>query len=337
MNLSDITIVILSRGREEILRRTLTYWSNQEVNVVVIHNTDKPIDVRGFSGKLTYKIHRGSYGERCSIVPELLKTRFSILSADDELFLPSGLVAMKSALEKNESLTSVGGRTLAIGKYGPLITGANPYSNMNGYINSSDTSFGRIYNHYDAEFGNRIGGIYRLMDSKCMSQIMRVFGAVARIRTPYIFEVTGEILVNSLGDCTYLPNVYWLRNWINVPVRHRNWDRKLQFTSWVTAKEFANEVSEWKSTIGLEVGLSAKEIEIIVQRIIAVRTPAEENSPGRNNLFVRYIPTGVKAKVRKYFSPSTLPSNLHLTLEKMLENGAKFDLHEIESAVNFIS
>ena len=337
MDLSDITIVIMSRERGEVLLRTLEYWSSQNVRLVVIHNTENPLSVESFSNQLTYRLDRGSYGERCAIVPELIKTKYSILSADDEFYTPSGLTAMRSFLEENENFSSVGGRTLAIGKYGQQLTGTSAYSNMNNYRNSSNSSLGRICNHYNMEFGNRIGGIYRLMKTENFNRIMHIFGKVSKVKMPYIYEVTGEVLVNSMGNCLYLPQIYWIRNWINEPVQHINWNRKLQFTYWLVGTEYADEVSEWKHTIANEIGLTPQEIELVMQRIFEVRSLAERNLPLGKRKIQQRIPLSVKAKLRSVFLPSTIPANFESVLEKMKLNGARFDLREIQEIVKFMS
>ena len=337
MDLSDITIVIISRERGDVLLRTLEYWSTQNISLVVIHNTENPLNVERFSNQLTYKLVSSSYGERCAIVPELIKTKYSILSADDELYTPSGLYAMRSFLEENEDFTSVGGRTLAIGMYGQEITGANAYSNMNDYMNSSDNSLDRIFNHYDTEYGNRIGGIYRLMRAENFKRIMHVFGKVSRVKTPYIYEVTGEILINSMGNCIYLPQIYWIRNWINEPVQHSNWNRKLQFTSWLVGIEYADEVSAWKHTVASEIGLMPQQIELVMERILEVRSLAERNLPSRKSKIQKWIPMSIKAKLRSLFLSSTMPANFESVLVEMRLGGARFDLNEVKEIIKFIS
>lgn len=337
MDLSDLTIVILSRGREEFLRKSLEFWSSHMISVVVIHNTDHPLNTKDFSERIIYRVDKGSFGERCSLVPELLGTKFAILSSDDELFLPSGLLAMKLALEGDSSLASVGGRTLAVGKYGSLTTGSNPYSNMNQYSNKGETPLERIYNHYNPNAGNRIGGVYRLMYSTSMDQVMKIFARVSNVKTPSIFEVTGEILVNSQGMCEYIPNVYWLRNWINVPVQHGNWDRKLQFSMWATSGEYALELAEWKKIIQEDVGLSAIEIETVLERVISVRQTGERaEALGKRQLASR-IPATVKGKIRKIFAPTSLPSAVGTILDDMKNQGAIFDSNEIRTAIKAIS
>ncbi len=337
MDLSDITIVIISRERGDVLLRTLEYWSTQNVSLVVIHNTENPLNVERFSNQLTYKLNPGSYGERCAIVPELIKTKYSILSADDELYTPSGLYAMKSFLEENENFTSVGGRTLAIGMYGQQITGTSAYSNMNDYMNSANSPLDRICNHYNPEFGNRIGGIYRLMRSENFKRIMHVFGKVSKVKTPYIYEVTGEVLINSMGNCIYLPQIYWIRNWINEPVQHSNWNRKLQFTYWLIGIEYLDEVSAWKQIVANEIGLMPQEIELVMQKILEIRSLAERSLPLRKSKIQQWIPTSIKAKLRSFFLPSTMPANFESVLEKMRLDGARFDLNEVKEIIKFIS
>jgi hypothetical protein len=333
MDLADVSIVIISQGREESLMRTLTYWSSQSVKVVVVHDSKKPLDISKNAVNLTYRIHHGSYGERCAIVPELLKTKYSILSSDDELYIPSALHAMKLVMDNDETIASVGGRTIAIGKYASLVTATNPYQNMYGYVNDAESPYSRVCGHYDKDHGNRIGGIYRLLKTEHMKNMLDIFGAVSKVTTPYIYEVTAEILINSMGSGVYLSNVYWIRNWINEPVQNRNWNRNLQFTSWAKNATYDDEVSEWKQTLSRELQLTKQEIEDVLQRIIAVLKPSEESASKGKNRWRLLLSESMKYKIRKSFFPSTLPFSLEDTLEKMKINGAKFDISEIKEAV----
>jgi len=149
--------------------------------------------------------------------------------------------------------------------------------------------------------------------------------------------VTGEIVVNSMGDCLYLSNIYWIRNWINEAVQHGNWNRKLQFTSWVAEDNYAHEVTNWKSILARELKLAKSDIEKITQSIVEVRESSEESAIPDMNRLKRLVPAHLKVELRKVFSPSTLPTSLYKTLENMNKVGATYELCEIEDAIKFIS
>ncbi len=337
LNLSDVTVVILSRGREDILSRTLSYWSKFNISVLVLHNTDNPIDTGSLGSNIEYVVERAGYGERCGRISSLLKTQFAILSSDDELYVPSALFALKSQLEKNPELSSIGGLTIAIGKYGPRKTAIPCYTNMNSYKNLGVSSFERLSTHFSEDNGYRTGAIYRLMRKELMGNLMDTFNEIGVISTPYIYEVTGEIIVASYGQSSYISNIYWIRNWINEPVGHSKWNRKIYFSMWAKDPKFNVEFLEWSQTLRQLLNLTDEEFSKILESVMKLRVQSEVNEIKRMSRHAIPIPENLKYLIRKAILPETIPPDVRTSLLYMEEMGATFDQEEILNAIDVIN
>ena len=337
MNLSDVTVVILSRGREDVLSRTLRYWSKYNISVLVLHNTDNPIETCLLGSNIEYVVDRGSYGERCGHISRLLKTPFTILSSDDELYLPSALFALKSQLEKNPNLSSVGGLTIAIGKYGPLRTAIPCYTNMKSYKNLGVSSFERMTIHFSEQNGYRTGAIYRLMRKELMGDLMDTFSKIGVISTPYIYEVTGEMIVASYGQSSYISNIYWIRNWINEPVGHSKWNREMYFSMWATDPKFEVEILEWSKTLRQRLNLTDEEFSKTLESVMKLRVESEVNEINRMSRHTIPIPEKLKYLIRKVIWPETIPPDVAISLLSMEEMGATFDREEMLNAIEVIN
>ena len=337
MDLRDVTVVILSRGREDILARTLAYWADVNISVLVLHNTQNPLSHTSISPNIEYHQMEVSYGQRCGNVSKYLKTEYSILSADDEIFIPTSISEMIKILKRNSSLASIGGLTIALGKYGPIKTGTHSYANMKDYNNVGANSYERLQYHFSQATGYRNGGIYRLMRRELMSALMNTFSKVADFSTPYIYEVTGEILVNAYGPSKYLDNIYWIRNWINEPVSHSNWDRKLYFCDWIKDPNYIGEVKSWNKIMRSFLDLSEDQYIKCMQEIIEMRRLSESGEILSLSRKTFPISSYIKWLMRKLFSPSTLPKSFEKTLVTMQASGSIFNELEMTRAKHFLA
>ena len=244
-SLEDITVVVLSRGRERQLLRSIHYWNQTKLRVVILHNTQAPLPTDSFASNIHYIVSEKDFAGRCEIAASEINTRYAIFCADDELLLPSGLSSMGTYLENHLEFSSVGGKTIGVGKYGKNLTATYTYQNMVGYSNLGNSIFERLESHTFGQVDYRTGAMYRLMRTELMTKLLCTFSELSVMSTPYIFEVTGEIVVNGLGKTVYLDELYWVRNWINEQVEHKNWNRRLYFQKWRSSEEYGAERATW--------------------------------------------------------------------------------------------
>lgn len=333
MDLSDITVVILSRGREVVLRKTLEYWNQFDISVMVFHNTESPIDTKEFSTRISYNVSELNYGERCQQIPKLLETQYAILSADDEFYLPSALLKMKAILDNNSDLQSVGGQTVAVGKYGPIKTGYFAYSNMIGYKNNHESPEDRLNSHFNSQNGYLNGGMYRLMRRNLMSQMLQAFGVVSKFTTPYIYEITGEFIVNAYGKSIYISDLYWLRNWVVAPVNNDKWDRRLYVKEWATSEKYSEQFESWRNLLISLLKIEEAELKNILDNFLEIRFRSEEREIAQMSRKKINVSPYFKYILRLIFSPKSLPSNLRKTLERIKQKQIDFDDNEINNAL----
>jgi glycosyltransferase domain-containing protein len=333
MDLRDVTVVIMSRGRELELQKTLEYWAKVEISVLVLHNTQKPLQFLKEMPNLQYVVAEVPYGDRCGLVAHHLKTNYAILCSDDEIYVPSALASMKAILDENPELESVGGLTVAVGNYGPITTGNFTYSRMRQYSNQETSPQNRLNFHFRESSGYKNGAIYRLMRKELMVKTMNLFFQVSSFSTPYIYEVTGEIFVNSQGKSIYIDEVYWLRNWINEPVGHKNWDRKLYYKDWSTLEKYDRQYLQWISIMESSCGVKSSEFDKIILKVNKLRAESESHEIEGDKRRGVALPEQVKWLIRLIFRPSTLPKSLMDTLNNLEKSGVAVDKSAIVSAL----
>lgn len=336
MSLNEITVVILSRNREEALRKTLMYWAQTDIRVTVLHNTQSPLSKKEIPQNVEYVVLELPYGKRCAEVKNYLRTKYAILSSDDEVFLPSALREMRDLISASRGNLTVGGTVLAIGKYGREMTATLCYRNLWNYSNDSSSSEIRIRKHFDRESKWRSGAIYRLMTKELMLELMQLFSEVSDFQTPYIYEVSGEILINAKCKVTYVKNVYWIRNWMNEQINHKNWDRSRYFHAWYRDPAMKNQVTKWSTIMGQKLNISNEEFEEWMIDIEFLRMESEKNEISKLERREIHLPSHLKYLIRSIFVPRTLPMLFRNVTSLLQSAPVKYELAEIRVAAQAI-
>ena len=179
--------------------------------------------------------------------------------------------------------------------------------------------------------------MYRVISRPLFNKMMKMFQEISVFSTPYIFEVSGEILVNSSGKTKYLQEIYWIRNWIIEPVVHKDWDRTKYFSSWFVDPSKEKEVSQWRCILNESLGLSAEDLYAVFQKVFTLRHRSESREIERSNKLRLPLPTTAKYIIRKLVNPHSIPRDFHTTLAGMQSQGINFSFREIEAAVRIIN
>jgi glycosyltransferase domain-containing protein len=338
MPLSDITVVILSKDRKSELLGSLRYWDEIGVSFLVLHDTDDPLKYVSKNIESKYFVLRANYGVRCGVAYQKLVTKYGILCADDEIFLPSALSRMCEMLDKNQDIQSVGGQAIALGKYGPIITATQVYSNMVNYENKFESPESRLKFHFNPLHDYKIGGVYRLMRIETLKNILKVFSEIATISTPYIYEITGEILVTAIGKSFYIKEVFWIRNWVNESVVGKQWNRKLYFYRWFESEEFEFERQAWTSSLTKcfrELNHDIN-LQFFLPLIVSKRKSIEMHEESKKQMRFGFINTYFKYWIKKIIRHSNLPTDLNESINKITATGILLHGREFENASKVI-
>jgi hypothetical protein len=304
----------------------------------VLHDTDKPLNYVSKNVESKYFLLRANYGVRCGVASQKLVTKYGILCADDEIFLPSALSRMCEMLDENQDTQSVGGQAIALGKYGPIITATQVYSNMVYYKNKYENPESRLKFHFNPVHDYKIGGMYRLMRIETLISILKVFSEIATISTPYIYEVTGEILITAIGKSIYTKEVFWIRNWVNEPVVGKQWNRKLYFYRWFEGKEFEFEREAWTSSLTKcfrELNLDIN-LQFFLPLIVSKRKSIEIHEESKKLMRFGFINTYFKYWIKKILRHSDLPTDLIESINKITATGILLNGQEFENASKVI-
>ena len=178
-----------------------------------------------------------------------------------------------------------------------------------------------------------IGAMYRIIRSESMKKLLTIFYYCQSISTPYIYEVTSEIVVTALGKSRYLDAIFWIRNWQTPAINQADWDRKLLFSHWWENEKYINEKVRWVDNLTREIfsTQSSGEIEKIFDSIVRLRKTTEKSPTADSNFSIKndYI----KYYFRRIFTPKLLPKKVEEILLNTSSMGVESDIHEVEFAL----
>jgi glycosyltransferase domain-containing protein len=336
--LEKITIIIFSRDRHQKLRKVLEYWGNAPVKVIVLHRAKVPLKISELPNNVNYINSDVSYAERASLALNSIQTEFSIICSDDEVYLLSALNKMVSVITKDAKLKSIGGQCIAVSKYGLKIAATKAYTELMNYSIESDDPTKRLEMHLiQNSRKTAVGGMYRLMRSNDMVCLLRIFSRTIDINSPYIFEATGEIYTALMGNCTYLKNVYWIRNWESEIISTLDWDRNNNFSDWWFDSANSNKREKWVKNIAREAKLDTNNLKLnrILNQYFSNQKLIKEKKYIKNNY--RYL----NFHNIKYFIRKSLPfipqiKILESLFAEIKKEGQIFDKKEIINACGYI-
>lgn len=232
--LNNITLIIFSHNRQHCLIKTLQFYSETNLNIIVLDNSPTALNSDLIPLNTKYLHSQLSFSERSIKAAELISTPYTIIGADDEVYLPSALVQMQAFLNENEDYVSVGGATLAIWKYGKKVSGIWAYKKTYGYHNNEKSSLARIALH-TGQGRDPITSFFtcNLTRSKVMQECLRIYGLSPIVCT----DAISVLIVCGSGASKYLNLLYWIRNWNQSPRSHPGWNRNINLYDWWYQKE----------------------------------------------------------------------------------------------------
>ena len=152
MNLfSNLTICILTFRRAKFVIRQIEYWRNSGIHLCIVDGSEEPIaNPADYTiGSLRYIHAPLSIHERLLIAKDAVRTKFSALLADDDMFTKSGTHLCLEFLEKNREYSCVSGRMSSFrfaSNNWPEF--AIAYHGAEGYEITSDNPKDRLISHF---------------------------------------------------------------------------------------------------------------------------------------------------------------------------------------------
>ena len=103
---------------------------------------------------------------------KFIDTEFTILSCDDEFYLPSALCSCIKYLLAESEYSSCGGRALGFGTYNHTIYGLEVYPKPKDRILNQDSPLERIYNHFSIYVPSHHYSVIRSEKFKLISKLI---------------------------------------------------------------------------------------------------------------------------------------------------------------------
>ena len=108
--MKNLTIIIPSFNRPKDLKRQIPFWGSTDASVIILDGSDNPLLLdETLPENISYHHLPISLNERIAYSHSLIKTKFVVMLADDEIFLHSALNASIKFLENNPDYSSCKG------------------------------------------------------------------------------------------------------------------------------------------------------------------------------------------------------------------------------------
>ena len=340
MDLSDITLVILSYHRQHCLKATLQFYQGTSLNLIVLDNSPRALERRYIPQQCNYIHSKTSFATRSILAESLIKTPYTIIGADDEIYIPSSLEVMVQFLEDNQDYVAVGGCALAVWKYGNYIAGSWAYRRTFKYHNYESTPFERIKKHT----GRGVAPLTsfftcNLTRSEIMKNCLISYGGSPVLSTDAISVLT----ICGAGKSKYLDVLYWIRNWNQSPRSHSGWNRRVSLHNWwvdpnnieqrsIFTKQLRKAYSECTNSTSFDDSwdLILKSDSILQSKTSILMSITKKFNEISFVVWLKYL-------IKFNFFPSKLPTNSVQEIEKMKNNDIYFVGSEIINATNIVS
>ena len=341
MDLSSITLVILSHNRQHCLKSTLKFYESTNLNLLVLDNSPIPLNKTYIPKNCRYINLDAPFAQRSSQAAELVTTPYTIIGADDEIYIPSSLEKMKDFLDHNPDYVAVGGYAMAVWKYGPTIAASWAYRKTYGYHNDSSEPLDRIRYH-TGEGKNPYTSFFtcNLTRTWAARECLSMYGRAPVLATDAISVLT----ICGAGKSKYLDLVYWIRNWNQSPRSHSGWDRRVFLHEWWRKDEnsqarstFSNELSDvYKKYANTEDGFTQAWSLILQSDQVLQRHIPLLKSKIRTFNEIPMLKT-LKYQIKRLLRSTSLPPTVMDLAAEMRAMGIIVPENEILSATSIVS
>lgn len=229
MDLSQITLVILSHNRQHCLRQTLQFYKSTSLNLLVLDNSPLPLEDDVIPKNCRYINIDEPFAIRSARAAALIETPYTIIGADDEIYLPSSLAKMQGFLDNNQDYLAAGGYAMAVWEYGPTIAASWAYKRTYQYHNNAESPLERIDLHTGSG-SNPLTSFFtcNLTRSWAAQECLALYAKAPVLAT----DAISVLAICGAGKSKYLDLVYWVRNWNQSPRSHAGWDRRVFLHEW---------------------------------------------------------------------------------------------------------
>lgn len=244
--LKNLTLVIFTYNRPEFLKRTIKYWSNYNLKLLILDGSDIKLKDPCLKNKNVKYIFgpKDLYTRLLNSINNI-DTEFVILGSDDEFYFPSALTSCITFLINNSNFSCCGGIALGFGRTKKRrLYGQVRYPELHNLILNDNFAIERIEKH----FSNYVPAhFYSVMRTNVWQKICRhVF--IKEFSFDAALELQIEFLLLVNGKTKIISELMWMRN-LNENLSHRGTSPALtesfDINDWWDDKIYKNEKKDF--------------------------------------------------------------------------------------------
>lgn len=351
--LENLTIIILTYNRQAFALRSVEYWSDTDVKLVVIDGTEKSIDsviVNQFKPNIKYIHGPACYYKRMLSAIDLVETEYVLWGCDDEFYIPSTLNVCIKKLTLDPELVTCGGRSALFDWKNNLVRGFDVYPKLKNLTLLDSVPTDRIKKHFSNYVPAHYYSVTRTKIRKIVMQeiFSKEYSCYA------LQELQLEFLMAYAGKTLIIPELMWLRSNENEQITGTNkiFSQTVTFGNWWSDKKHRKEKNEF---IKQQENLCKKinkmnnvKYSIEVENCFEVFFKYYGKYKNRSFFYFffhsifQYFPLNLKNKIKfffKYFEHRSIKQISLIDYAKLLEaETVKIDfdeLRKIEKTINF--
>jgi glycosyltransferase domain-containing protein len=262
--LKDLTIIIPTYKRTEYIKRSIGFWNEKEVNVLILDGSEKSImdsEDLIIASNIKYIHSFTTIFNRLNIAMDIVDTKYCVLLGDDEFFTPSALEKAITFLDTHPSYVACGGQCISFSK--STAGGIDYRLRYPKFLNldlSVDDASLRVISHFE---NYTCAHIYSIMRTNVWKRA--VWPLTQSDFSAYgAGELAFEFIASYMGKCKLLPILYWFRSAENSSnlSSEKSTNPAYRFEIWWKEKKYAPERERFQSLVFQALQVNEQHIDI---------------------------------------------------------------------------
>lgn len=228
-------------NRQEFALRSMRYWSEIGVNLIVVDGTSQKIadeKLVAYPASIKYISNTSSWTNRMKLGVQFCETPYSALICDDEFYIPSSLIEITNLLDENPDFSSSIGHIIRFVKTKKDIFYKREYSDFHGAHILLDSPIKRVEQHLSSY---KLTALYGVCRTEIFKKNIEVANICSRLPNPGSFELGFAIANAYQGKSQIIPSISWMRSSENPP----SWNTNAQsIPEWWIEGKHSNEFVE---------------------------------------------------------------------------------------------
>ena len=205
INLSELTVCILTLNRPTHIRRQIAYYASINVSVVILDASDESQPTKMPANIKYHHIPRSSYIYRLNYLTQIVATKFLVLQADDDFHGIQGLAECVSFLKSNSDFSCAQGRYLRFFSKDTSNWGTD-YEFQNSLLIKSSSTEQRVKEIFDSG----MHFVYAVMSTQVFLETVRIVKDL-EIGNLSVNELVFNFTLGCFGSYKTIPVFYSVR------------------------------------------------------------------------------------------------------------------------------